>query len=274
MEATEPQYFMSGDDKLGYYQSGVGPDVVLLHGFSLSSRMCFGDQHDTYLPAESAATVTSSGPLLDALIAAGARVTMLDTRGHGMSGSAGSLGTAGIQTLVADVSALLDHLDLEAADVVGYSMGAIVLAHLLGRDERVRSAVLGGVGAYVLEGHPTLLFDGVAEAFETDDWSSLPSELTLYREVALLDPANNLVRLGQVYRALATPVPLAGLGQSRCPVLVANGRRDASATDAEQLAAAIPNSRVVWTAGDHIASMSDPDYAAVLIGFLREQWAT
>ena len=51
-----------------------------------------------------------------------------------------------------DVRALLDHLKIERADVMGYSMGARITAWLtVTHPERVRSAVLGGLGVRLVE---------------------------------------------------------------------------------------------------------------------------
>ncbi len=49
--------------------------------------------------------------------------------------------------------ALLDHLGLERADVMGYSMGARITAFLaVNHPERVRSAIIGGLGIKLVEG--------------------------------------------------------------------------------------------------------------------------
>ena len=86
----------------------------------------------------------------DALLAAGACVTMLDVRGHG--GSAAARAPRTCEELAGDVTRLLDHLELAAADLVGYSMGALIAARLLGREARLRSVVLAGAGAHFLHG--------------------------------------------------------------------------------------------------------------------------
>ena len=52
-----------------------------------------------------------------------------------------------------DVRALIDHLDLPRADVMGYSLGARITAYLaISHPERVRSAILGGIGIHLVEG--------------------------------------------------------------------------------------------------------------------------
>ncbi len=64
-----------------------------------------------------------------------------------------------------DVRALLDHLGIVKADVMGYSMGARIAAFLaLAHPERVRSAILGGLGARLIEARG--LAEVMAEALE------------------------------------------------------------------------------------------------------------
>ncbi len=64
-----------------------------------------------------------------------------------------------------DVRALLDHLAIERADVMGYSMGARITAFLALNDPaRVRSAILGGLGVKLVEG--VGLPESIADALE------------------------------------------------------------------------------------------------------------
>ena len=52
-----------------------------------------------------------------------------------------------------DVRALLDHLELERADVMGYSMGARITAFLaMAHPERMRSAIFAGLGIKLVHG--------------------------------------------------------------------------------------------------------------------------
>jgi pimeloyl-ACP methyl ester carboxylesterase len=49
--------------------------------------------------------------------------------------------------MVDDVARLMDHLNIKKADIVGYSMGGMITMKLMVlHPERVRSAVLGGMG--------------------------------------------------------------------------------------------------------------------------------
>src|SRR5271166_1373592 len=52
-----------------------------------------------------------------------------------------------------DVRALLDHLGIARADVMGYSMGARITANLaLAHPKRLRSAIFGGLGIRLVSG--------------------------------------------------------------------------------------------------------------------------
>jgi 3-oxoadipate enol-lactonase len=104
---------------LFYETEGVGTPVVLLHGFSLDTRMW-----DPQLPA-----------LRDV-----ATVVRVDLRGFGRS----TMPAPSIPySHAADVLALLDHLRIASAVVVGLSMGGLVALHLaLIAPERVRALVL------------------------------------------------------------------------------------------------------------------------------------
>src|SRR5262249_52725987 len=115
--------------RLHYDMEGEGGPVVLLHGFAASTE----------------ANWRAPG-ILDALVAAGHRVVGLDARGHGHSEKCYDPSAYADGAMVTDVVALFDHLALDTADVVGYSMGSATAIHFAHRDTRVRRLVLGGTG--------------------------------------------------------------------------------------------------------------------------------
>ena len=81
------------------------------------------------------------------LTGAGRRAIALDNRGHGQSSKLYDPAEYHSSKMAEDVRALLDHLGIERADVMGYSMGARIAAFLaVEHPERVRSIVLGGLG--------------------------------------------------------------------------------------------------------------------------------
>ena len=87
------------------------------------------------------------------LTRAGRRVIALDNRGHGASTKLYDPADYHSAIMAEDVRALLDHLELARADVMGYSMGARIAAFLAVAHPGARaSAILGGLGIHLVEG--------------------------------------------------------------------------------------------------------------------------
>ena len=126
--AFAAESFVSNGVKIAYSVHGKGEPVVLIHGW-LSSGLINWD-----LPGTSA------------LLAKDHRVVTIDMPGHGASDKPTSDKAYGPE-LVEDVVRLMDHLKIEKAHVVGYSMGGIIAAKLLAaHPQRTLSGVLGGMG--------------------------------------------------------------------------------------------------------------------------------
>jgi pimeloyl-ACP methyl ester carboxylesterase len=88
-----------------YYETrGTGTPLVLLHGGLMTIELNFG-------------------PLLEPL-AASRQVIAVELQGHGHTADTGRPMT--IEALASDVVALLDHLEIEQADLFGFSLGGLV----------------------------------------------------------------------------------------------------------------------------------------------------
>ena len=109
------------DIDIYYEDHGSGPAVVLLSGWPLDSR--------------------SWEPQMQALLAAGHRVIVVDRRGFGQS----SRPTVGydFNTLADDLHKLLTALDLRDATLIGFSLGTGEVARYIGTygTERLRACV-------------------------------------------------------------------------------------------------------------------------------------
>ena len=126
--AAWAEEFDSGGVKIHYQVEGKGEPVILIHGLMANAML------NWELPG------------VIAELAKHHQVIALDCRGHGMSGKPVSEDEYGVK-MVDDVVRLMDHLNIQRADVVGYSMGgAITMKLMVLHSERVRSAVLGGMG--------------------------------------------------------------------------------------------------------------------------------
>lgn len=108
--------------ELYYEDHGSGSPVVLIHGWPLSGRSW--EQQER------------------ALVDAGHRVITYDRRGFGKSSQ--PWGGYDYDTFAADLDALMRHLDLRDAALVGFSMGGGEVARYIGRygSERVSKVVL------------------------------------------------------------------------------------------------------------------------------------
>jgi non-heme chloroperoxidase len=107
--------------EIHYEDFGSGRPVVLIHGWPLSSR-----SWEKQVPA---------------LVADGYRVITYDRRGFGSSSQPWE--GYDYDTFVADLHALLEHLDLTDVTLVGFSMGGGEVARYLGRygADRIAKAV-------------------------------------------------------------------------------------------------------------------------------------
>ena len=128
--------FVHGDVEIAFLDEGQGDPIVLVHGFASNKEV------NWVYPG-----------WVSTLTRAGRRVIALDNRGHGASTKLYDPAAYHSGVMAEDVRALLDHLGLPRADVMGYSIGARITAHSCGRaSDRVRAAVLGGIGIHLVEG--------------------------------------------------------------------------------------------------------------------------
>src|SRR5688572_30471138 len=140
--------FRNGAVEIAFLDEGEGEPIVLVHGFASSKEV-------NWVHPGWTATLTR----------AGRRVIALDDRGHGASSKLYEPADYHTSLMADDVRALLDHLQIERADVMGYSMGARISAFLAVRHPaRVRSLILGGLGIKLVEGAG--LPASIAEALE------------------------------------------------------------------------------------------------------------
>ena len=108
--------FHNGDVEIAYLDEGEGDPIVLVHGFASSKNVNW--VYPTWVSE---------------LKKNGRRVIALDNRGHGDSGKLYDAAAYDIAIMAGDVIALMDHLEIERADVMGYSLGSRMTAVLARR---------------------------------------------------------------------------------------------------------------------------------------------
>ena len=204
----------------------------------------------------------------EALTTAGFRVFGLDCRGHGLSDKPHDSTAYAIGIMGRDVTRLLDHLEVSSAGYLGYSMGArIGLQVVMDSPDRVRRAVLGGIGA----SGSIRNADAIAGAFLTGEPGDNPIAQSFYR-FASARPTNDLKALAACIKGLQPEWDPVRLSAIQTPVLVVVGDRDELAPDAPELVQLIPSSRLVTVQGrDHMGAVPAREFKQAAIDFLSAE---
>jgi pimeloyl-ACP methyl ester carboxylesterase len=246
--------FDSDGLELVYLDEGEGEPILLVHGFASSME------------------VNWVGPgWVQALGRAGRRVIAFDNRGHGKSGKIYDPGFYTVPAMAADARRLLNHLGLERADVMGYSMGARIGAVLaLESPARVRSLILGGVGENLLRGAGQA--EAIAAALEAPTLADVVAPMPLMFRTFAERTGGDLSALAACMRSPRTVLTPADLARIAMPVLFAVGSDDDVAGPPEAVAAMMPDARVLTIPGrDHNRAVGDRVYKEGVLAFLAER---
>jgi 3-oxoadipate enol-lactonase len=216
------------------------------------------------------------------ILSARRRVLRYDARGAGLSQKV--RGTLAIDTLVDDLTALMDALGITGKVVLaGIAVGgAIALGAAIRAPQRVAAAVVSspaiGIApdrrAAVLTRVERMERDGMHAGADTLD-SSYPPELRedakRFAELRARWLGNDPASYGVIYRMLAAMDLEPELGRIACPTLVIAGALDRTRPPAlvEPVARAILGARYVVLETGHYAPLQAPDvYARTVAEFL------
>ena len=245
--------FRNGDVEIAYLDEGEGAPIVLVHGFASNKEVNW--VHPNWLTT---------------LTRAGRRVIALDNRGHGQSSKLYDPGAYRIGTMAEDVRALLDHLRIERADVMGYSMGGRITAFLaLNHPARVRSAILGGIGVRLIDGGG--LPQNIGDALEAPSLADVTDSTGRTFRAFAEQTKSNLKALAACVRGSRQTLTREQVTSISVPVLIAVGTKDVVAGSAQALAALIPNARALAIPNrDHMLAVGDKVFKAAVLEFLNE----
>jgi pimeloyl-ACP methyl ester carboxylesterase len=240
--------------EIAFLDEGEGEPIVLVHGFASNKEV-------NWVAPGWVSTLTR----------AGRRVIALDNRGHGASAKLYDPADYHSAIMAGDVRALIEHLGLPRADVMGYSMGARIAAFLaLGHPEHVRSAVLGGLGIRLVEG--VGLPDTIAQALEAPSLAEV-SDPTAYLFRAFAEQTKSDLRaLAACLRGSRQTLSRAEAGRIAVPLMVAVGTADQIAGSPEELAALIPGAQALAIPGrDHMLAVGDRVFKTGVLEFLAKR---
>jgi pimeloyl-ACP methyl ester carboxylesterase len=246
--------FHNGALEIAYLDEGEGEPIVLVHGFASSKNVNW--VYPTWVSE---------------LKKAGRRVIALDNRGHGESGKLYDAAQYEIAIMAGDVIALMDHLRIERADVMGYSLGSRMMAVLaLSQRQRVRSVILGGIGIGMIEGGGP--GENVALALEAPSLEDVTDPVgRTFRAFADQTRSDRraLAACLRGSRRLMTRDEAAAI---QVPVLIAVGTKDEIAGSAQALGRIIPGAEVLDIPDrDHMRAVGDKVYKAGVVDFLSRR---
>jgi pimeloyl-ACP methyl ester carboxylesterase len=262
--AADDQFFDSAGVKIRYVEAGRGDPVILIHGYTVDIEQQF----------------VASGVL--PTLAQHYRVIALDARGHGKSDKPHDPKQYGPE-MGLDIVRLMDHLGLRRAHIVGYSMGAHIVAQLLiAHPERFVTATLGGASGrrnWSDEDERRVAI----EAGEMDQ-GLLTSQIVRLWPKDRPPPTEDEVRARSAERlAGKDPLALAAVRRSnrdqvvteaqmaavRVPVIGIVGTADPYLKEFQQLKAAMPQLELVTIEGaSHGSAPTRPEFVAALERFL------
>jgi pimeloyl-ACP methyl ester carboxylesterase len=262
------QFFDSGGVRIRYVEQGQGPAIVLMHGYTGTA-----DRH-----------FLANGVF--ASLAKDHRAIAIDLRGHGKSDKPTVPGAYG-EEMARDVVRLLDHLKIQRAHALGYSLGGFIASRLATlHPDRLISVVY--VASLPLRTNDTFM-DKFAEESISELESDLPfrslaialqppgskppSDDEIRKAVAPLVAANDVKALAALWRGYKTlMISPQQLSAVKVPAIVITGSADANAAGVPELNKTHPQIRTVVVEGAQHGGpggvMRRPEFMTALREFL------
>ncbi len=208
-----------GGVSIAFETMGAGPPVILVHGFA-ARRIITWKNTSWY----------------DWLLGMGRSVIAFDCRGHGESGKPHAPEAYNDRTMVMDIVAVMEAVDVGTAPVMGYSMGSYLAIGLMRlAPERIGQAILAGVGenyfSFWQERNEI-----IAKGFLADDPDELTDRTAIEFRSFAERAGNDLKALAACMRRDRLACTAEELGQMSQEVLVVCGEDDPIAGPAAPLA--------------------------------------
>lgn len=240
--------------EIAYLDEGAGEPIVLVHGFASNKQV-------NWVQPGWVSTLTRDNR----------RVIALDNRGHGQSTKLYDPADYHTDLMAGDAAALIAHLGLERADVMGYSLGARISAVLAARHPGcVRSLILGGVGIKLIE--VAGLHSDVARSLELPSIADVTDPIGKAFRMFAEQTKSDLRALAACLRGSRQALKREDLAAMPAPTLVAAGTKDDIAGSPHEFAAIFPNGRGLDITGrDHMVAVGDRIFKAGVLAFLKER---
>jgi pimeloyl-ACP methyl ester carboxylesterase len=246
--------FHNGAVEIAYLDEGEGDPIVLVHGFASSKNVNW--VYPTWVSD---------------LRKDGRRVIALDNRGHGESEKLYDPAQYSIPAMASDTIALMDHLDIARADVMGYSLGGRIAGWLgLNQPARLRSAILAGIGVGLINGGGP--GENVAVALEAPTLEDVTDPIGRTFRAFADQTRSDRRALAACLRGSRGLMRREEAAAITVPVLIAVGTADEVAGSAAALGKIIPGSEVLDIPNrDHMRAVGDKVYKAGVADFLSRR---
>ncbi len=246
---TDPVLFEARDGvRLAVRELGAGRPVVLLHGLFSSAEV-------NWIKFGTAAKIA----------AAGFRVIMPDLRVHGSSDAPHGEEYYPSDVLVHDLEDVVAHFGLDDFDLGGFSLGARTSVRAVVAGMKPRRLILGGMGLAGLAGWQMrgAFFKRVIAEYESarrgdDTWLSIQFMKTMKVD---------RIAAGHLLDSFTDTSPDM-LAAITMPTLLVCGEQDQDNGSAPELAAALPDARLVTIPGTHMSSVTQPEMGEAMAAFL------
>jgi pimeloyl-ACP methyl ester carboxylesterase len=248
-------HFTHGEVEIAYLDEGEGEPIVLVHGFASNKEV------NWVYPG-----------WVSTLTRAGRRVIALDNRGHGASTKLYDPAAYHSSLMAEDVRALLDHLEISRADVMGYSLGSrVTTIFAVAHPRRVRAAILGGIGIHLVDG-PGLSAQTIAAALEAPTRADVTDPRGHTFRAFAEQTRSDLRALAACIRGSRQTIARDELAGVTMPLLVAAGSKDDIAGSPEALAALVPGAKaLVIPDRDHMLAVGDRVFKTGVVEFLAQR---
>ena len=240
---------------LAYEVFGEGKPVLCIHGFASSGKVNWIDTG-----------------WVEVLTGAGYCAITLDNRGHGNSDKPYDPERYYPQVMARDAVALLDHLNIERAALLGYSMGARIAAFMAFEfQERVACAIFGGMGLNLING----LSDGndIIAGLRAPTLEELTHPTARQFRIFAEHTGSDREALAACMETSRQPMARADVRRIDVPVLVAVGEADVMAGAPGPLAELMPHAEgFTIPKRDHMRATGDTKFKAAALEFLSKNF--
>ena len=248
MSATRQMVPGFDGQPLAVHRMGAGRPVLLLHGL-------FSEAHTNWIKFGHAQRLAD----------AGFEAIMPDLRAHGASAKPHDPAAYPHDVLVRDLFALVEGLELETYDLVGFSLGSRTSARAVIAGLSPRRLVLGGMGLEGLAGwnrRADFFLDAI------DRFDSVKHGDPAFFAVSFMKTQKVDREAARLLLQSVGDTDPAELERIAMPTLVLCGAQDRDNGDPIKLTEALPDARFAEVPGTHMSSVTEPALGEAIVRFL------